>query len=143
MDERGADAGNLVRAHRRADAAAADRDAAIDAARHHRVGEWDYEVGIVVVGIGAVRAKVDHLVSRCAQLSDQRFLQCEPTVIGRYADAHAGCLLGSRGPAGIVPSTGRRYLFGDLRWSPRAELVRTTGALAFSMGSKMRHASSM
>ena len=67
VDERRADAGDLVGADRRADAAAADRHAALHASRNHGLGERHDEVGIVVVRIQRVCAEVDDLVARGAQ----------------------------------------------------------------------------
>ena len=59
VDERRADARNLVGADRGADAAAADRHAALHLSRDHGLGERNDEVGIVVAGIQSVRAEVD------------------------------------------------------------------------------------
>ncbi len=53
VDERRADARDLVGADRRADTAAADRHAALDLSRNHGLGERHDEVGIVVVRIQA------------------------------------------------------------------------------------------
>ena len=50
VNETGADAVHFVRANRRADAAAADRHAAIHLAGHDRLTERDNVIGIVVVG---------------------------------------------------------------------------------------------
>ena len=66
--------GDLVGADRRADAAAADRHAALDLSRHHRLAERNDEVGIVVVRIQRVRAEVDDLVARGPQTRDRALL---------------------------------------------------------------------
>ncbi len=88
VDQRSADAWNLVGADRRPDAAAADRDAAIDGTRRHSMAERDNKVRIVVVRAQTTRAEVDNLMSSRAELGDQFFLQAEPAVIGGDADAH-------------------------------------------------------
>ena len=53
----------LLAATRRADARAADQDAAIGLAVDDRLAEPLGEVGVVVVGVGAVAAEVDQLVA--------------------------------------------------------------------------------
>src|SRR5882672_6597954 len=88
MDQRGADASDLVGTHRRADAAAADRHSPIHVRRENGLGEWNHEVRIVVVDLQGMRAEVDDLVPRAAELGDQLLLQGEPAVIGRDAYAH-------------------------------------------------------
>lgn len=64
VDQGGPDTLYLVGAHRRADPAAADREAAIHFLSYHRSGQGNDEVGIVVVVVQCVRAKIDDLVAR-------------------------------------------------------------------------------
>ena len=71
-----------------ADAATADRHAAIHLAGHDRLTERDSVVGIVIVGIQAVRAEIHDFVSRRPDTGDQFFLQSKPTVIGGNSYAH-------------------------------------------------------
>src|SRR5258705_8022732 len=59
VDQRSADAWNLIGADRRPDAAAADRDAAIDLSRRYRLADRDHKIRIVVVGVRAVRAEIN------------------------------------------------------------------------------------
>src|SRR6266436_4505124 len=69
VDQRGADAGNLVGTDRRTYAAAANCHAAIDPPCRHSLTERDNKVRIVVVGVQAVRAEIDNLMARRAELS--------------------------------------------------------------------------
>src|SRR5262249_18401984 len=91
VDQRGANAGDLVRADRRASTTAADRDSALDLAGRHGSGERRDEVRIVVVRVEDVRAEIDDLVSGRAQARDQILLQSESTVIGgdSYTPLHS------------------------------------------------------
>jgi len=70
VNQAGADTLDLVGAHRRANAAAADREAAIHFPRCHRSGEWNDEVGIVVVVVQLVSTEINDLVARGAELSN-------------------------------------------------------------------------
>src|SRR5215470_5425385 len=88
VDETGANAFHLVGAHRRADAAAADRDAVIDFAGDDGLAERHDEVGIIVIGIQAVRTEIHHLMPRGADPGDQFFLQAKTAVIGGNSKAH-------------------------------------------------------
>ena len=88
VDERGADARDLVGADRRADAASADGHAAFDRPRHDGAGERDHEVRIVVVRVEGVGAEIDDpcpAERRCATFSS---CFAEAAVIGRDSDAH-------------------------------------------------------
>src|SRR5262245_49387959 len=71
VDETGANAFHLVGAYRRANAAAADRDAAIYIARDDRLGERHDVVGIVVVGIQVAGTEINHFMARRANTGDQ------------------------------------------------------------------------
>jgi len=70
VDQRSADAGDLVRKHRSSDTAAADRHAAFDLPCRHGVAEWGYKVGIVVVRAQTVRTEIDDLMAGRAKLRD-------------------------------------------------------------------------
>ena len=75
VDERRADAGDLVGADRRANAAAADRHAALHLSGDDGLRERNDEVGIVVVRIERERAEIDDLVAawrRCVRSSSFR-----------------------------------------------------------------------
>ena len=63
VDERRADACDLVGADRGANAAAADRHAALYLSRNHGLGERHDEVGIVVLRIQRVCAEIHDLVA--------------------------------------------------------------------------------
>ena len=88
VDQTGAHTRDLVGAHRRADAAAADRDAAIHFPRDHRSGEWNDEVGIVVAGAQGVSAKINDLMARGAELRNQLLLQTKTAMVGGNSYAH-------------------------------------------------------
>jgi hypothetical protein len=88
VDQRSADAGNLVGTDRRTYPAAANCHGTIDLPRRHSLTERDNKVRVVVVQVQAVRAEIDNLMARRAELSDQLLLQAEPAVIGGDADAH-------------------------------------------------------
>src|SRR5262249_27366044 len=78
----------LVRADRRADAAAADRHAAVDRPRRHSTGERDDEVRIIVVWIQVRRPEIDDLMSRLAKPGHQLLLQTKSTMIRGNSHAH-------------------------------------------------------
>ena len=82
VDQAGPDALDFVGTHRRANAAAADREAAIHFLRYHRSGEWNNEIWIVVVESHGVCAEINDLVACRAELSEQLLLQTKSTVIG-------------------------------------------------------------
>src|SRR5262249_31550574 len=73
--EGGPNAGNLVGANRRADAAAADRDTALDFSASYRASERNDEIGVVVLGRQAVGAEVDYVMSGCTEPKKQVLLQ--------------------------------------------------------------------
>jgi hypothetical protein len=79
---------NLVRAHRRANAAAADRYTAIHLTGDNGLREWNYVVGIVIAFAQAMSAKVYDFMPCRAQLADQFLLQAKSTVIGGNPHAH-------------------------------------------------------
>src|SRR4030095_14349873 len=60
--QRGVRSGHLVGADRGADAAAANRDPALERFCRHRLGERDDEVRIVVVRVQRARSEIDYVV---------------------------------------------------------------------------------
>src|SRR5581483_3661381 len=82
-----ADAGDLVRRDRCADAAPADQHAAVSAAGCHRIADRAREVG-VVDGRLAVRAQVEHGMSLARELVDDDALEWESRVVGGDGEAH-------------------------------------------------------
>src|SRR5262245_61803638 len=90
FDERGANAPDLVGADRRADSAAADRDAALDLLGCDGSGQWNDEIGIVVSLVERMRAEIDHFVPRRSKLCQDCFLKAKTTVIRCQSHTH-GC----------------------------------------------------
>src|SRR5262245_5580534 len=89
VDQRRADAGNLVGTDGSADPAAADGDPTLHRAVRHRAGEGDDEVGVVVVRVQTASAEVHDVVPEPAKAAEQILLQVESAVIGGDANAHA------------------------------------------------------
>ena len=77
VDQRGADALNLVGTDRRAHTAAADRHAALHRPRRHSPGERDDEVGIVVVLAQRCAPKSTTSCPAARELGEQFLLQTE------------------------------------------------------------------
>ena len=92
VNQTGANALYLVGTHRRPDAAAADREAAIHLPRYHRSRKWNDKVGIVVVGAQRVSAEINDFMAGSAELSNQLLLQTKSAVVGGNSYAHS-CLL--------------------------------------------------
>jgi hypothetical protein len=67
FDQTGADAFDLIGANGCADAAAADRHAAIHFPGRHRPAERDYEIGIIIIGGQLASAEIDNFMPRPAQ----------------------------------------------------------------------------
>ena len=88
VDQRGANARNLVGTHRRPHAAAADCHATFDLPRRYSPAERGDKVRIVVIRRLAVRAEIDNLMAGRTELGDKSLLQAEPAVISGNADAH-------------------------------------------------------
>jgi hypothetical protein len=88
VNDRCANAWNLVRTHRGANSAAADRYATLDISGGDRAGQRNDEIGVVVGRIHDMRAEIDYLMSRRAQLGDELLFQAEPAVIRRNTNAH-------------------------------------------------------
>ena len=88
LDQPRANTRYLVGADGRADAAAADRHAALHRPRRHGPGKRDDEVGIVVAGAQAMGAEIDDLVPRRAEPADDLLLQAEAAVIGGDPHSH-------------------------------------------------------
>src|SRR5437870_1058642 len=113
MHQPGANGWYLVCADRRADAAAADRHPALDRPRRHSASERDDEVGIIVARVQAMRAEIDDLMPRLAEMSNQFFLQAKPTMIRGNSHAHVILLACIQQSAVLLP-----------RGRPAAEPVR-------------------
>src|SRR4029077_5914324 len=91
VDQGGTDTRYLVGAHRRADTAAADGDAAIDRRSRDFPAERDDKIRIVIARVRGMCAEIDDLMAACAKLRYQFRLQLEAAMIGGVADAHVGC----------------------------------------------------
>src|ERR1700752_1663089 len=88
VDQRGADALNLVGAHLRSHAADADRQSTLHLQGSYAPRERYYIIGIVVALAQAMSAEIDDLMPRCAKLRNQVLLQTKSTVIGANSNAH-------------------------------------------------------
>ncbi len=89
VNQRGADAVNLVGTHRRTDAAAADRHAAIDLSRDDGLGERRYIVRIVVALTQIMGTEIDNFMPRATKPADEFLLQTKSTVICRNSHTHS------------------------------------------------------
>src|SRR5262245_50052684 len=101
VDQGGADAVNLVGAHRCADAAAADCHAAIHLPGDHRLRKRDYIVGVIIAFAQAMGAEIDNFMPRVAKLSNQLLLQSKPAVICGNAYTHIFSFESSRDFCGL------------------------------------------
>src|SRR6185369_13689503 len=88
VDEGGLRARDLVRADRRAHAAAAHGHAAMDRPRDDRTRQRYDEVRIVVARVEVLRTEIGHVVAGGAEPSHEVFLQGESTVIRRNSYSH-------------------------------------------------------
>src|SRR5437016_4647371 len=88
VDERRADALHLVGTHRCTHTAAAGRHATFDLQGGNGPCERHDVVGIVIVLTQAMRAEIDDLMPRGAQLAEQCLLQMQSAVIRGNANAH-------------------------------------------------------
>jgi hypothetical protein len=95
VDQRGANARNLVCTHRRSHAAATYCHAAFDLPRRHSPAERGNKVRKIVVRAQDIRAEIDNLMAGRTELRDQFLFQAEPAVISSDADAHVvvSCLV--------------------------------------------------
>src|SRR6478609_238621 len=84
----GADAGQLVRRHRRPDAAAAEEHAALHRAAEHRARHHRGDIRIVH-RLRAVGAEIDDLMAERAERWDQRLLELESRVVRAEGDLHS------------------------------------------------------
>src|SRR5262245_43637000 len=89
VDQRRADAGNLVATDGRADPASADGDSALNRAVSHRAGQGNDEVRVVVVRVQAVSAEIHDLVPEPTKAAAQIPFPVESAVIAGDAKAHA------------------------------------------------------
>jgi hypothetical protein len=67
MDQPGLHTANLIRGYRGADAAAAERDSALDLSCGNCLCQWDDEIGVVIERIKLERAEINNLVPRVQQ----------------------------------------------------------------------------
>ena len=89
MADRRADAGELGRRDRRADARAADEDPALGPAALDRLAHLAGEVGVVdAYGVG-VDAEVDDVVAGGLDRRDDRVAKLDAPVVERDRDLHA------------------------------------------------------
>lgn len=93
VHERGTDASDLVGTDRRANAAAAHRDTALDLSPGDGPRERDDEVRIVVGGIQMIRAEIHDVVSCRAETSDEFFFQTKATMISGDSHINVGSYL--------------------------------------------------
>src|SRR5262249_37888702 len=88
VNDRGANAWDLVGTDRSAETTPADRHATPYLYRHHRPRQRDHEVRIVVARVQAMRPEIDDLMPRGAEMGEQLFLQTIATVIGGNTYTH-------------------------------------------------------
>jgi len=88
FDQSRANSGNLIRANRGAHATAADGHAAHDSSLGNRTGEWDHEIGIVVLRVQREGAEVSDFMARGAKLLRKGALQLKSAMIGTDSDMH-------------------------------------------------------
>ena len=74
---------NFICAHGRADAAAANRDSALDRACRYGPSQRSDEIGIVVALIEDVRPEINNLMARGTKTRYQIHLQIKPAMIRR------------------------------------------------------------
>src|SRR4029077_9445692 len=86
VDQGGTDTRYLVGAHRRADTAAADGDAAIDLSSRDFPAERDDKIRIVIARVRDMCAEIDDLMASRAKLGHQFRLQLEAAMIGGDAE---------------------------------------------------------
>jgi len=86
--DRRADTGDLACGHCRADAGAADEDAALRAAVEQRLADLARLVGVVDPHRVRVRAEVDDLVPAAAQRLEHHVAQVHSAVIECHRDVH-------------------------------------------------------
>ena len=80
--------GYLVGTDRCADTATADRHATLHLSRGNRARQRNNEIGIVICRVQVMRAEIDDLMPRCAQVRDKLLLQTKSAVIRGNANAH-------------------------------------------------------
>jgi len=107
VDQRGANARNLVGTHGCTHAAAANGHVTLHLARRHSLAERGDKVRIVVIRRLAVRAEIDNLMAGRTELGDKSLLQAEPAVISGDADTHVAISCINSLPA-VLPPPGRR-----------------------------------
>src|ERR1044071_10087226 len=88
FDQRGVCALDLVGTDGGADTASTNCNAAVHHPCHDRPGQWNDEVGVIIVRRQLVGAKIDYLVTHRTKLCGQFLLQLKPAVIGGDSNAH-------------------------------------------------------
>ena len=88
FNEARANAFDFIRANGCANAAAANGHPAIDGSSGNGLGQRNDEVGVIIIGIERVRAKVNNLVARRPQTRRQLFLQFKSTMICSHSQMH-------------------------------------------------------
>src|SRR5205807_2955147 len=79
---------HLVGSHRSAHTAAANENAPLHLSNGHSTRQWDREIGVVVVRVIYLVAKINDLVSFCRQQLGELPLHLESTVIRSYSYFH-------------------------------------------------------
>src|ERR1035437_8163710 len=133
VTQSGSDAGHLGRGDRRADAAAADQQAAIGAALQDGETESAGKIRIVVVGVRAVDAQVDQFVAERSQANQQLGFQLGAGVVCRKCDAHLRSSQQVSGPRSTVGTRPRM---------PSRTTARPTSATRVTVKPKRRKTSS-
>ena len=78
FDQTGANALDLVRTNRGADAAATNRHATVHFSRSHRPPQRDNEVGIIIIRRQFVSAEINYVMARVAQSGCQLSFSSNP-----------------------------------------------------------------
>jgi hypothetical protein len=88
VTERRANAGNLVRSHGGAYAAAAQENATVHSSTCHGASQRDRKIWVVIVGVIYAVAIIDDLMALCRQQMGELLLHFEPAVIRTYPYFH-------------------------------------------------------
>jgi hypothetical protein len=89
LTKRRAHAIHLVGSHGSAHTAAANENAPFHVSSRHSASEWDREIGVVVVRVIYLVAKINNLVSFCRQQLGELPLHLESTVVSSYSYFHS------------------------------------------------------
>src|SRR5262249_48398401 len=88
VDERGANARNLVGADRRADAAAANGDASLDLPCRNGPCKWNDKIRVIASLIDRRAPKINYFIPGGAKLREDGFLKGKTAMIGCKANTH-------------------------------------------------------